>query len=1003
MVKTITVGISSALKEITQSLPQEISGYEIVYTPFDINNNINELPDVISLNTLLLPTLASKNKLLALDENLVKEIAGEVHTFSTESAKHNGKFYGFPQSLSSDFLLTRDVTVPQEQTLVSLAKELSYDKLVHPTVNTNVEVVLKYIASTVKSGESVVVDLKETDLPKKAENVDKEAATKYKKLVNATMVVTNEEFVNSLIEGKPISNYYAGSIESLSHAKKQLEEQAWNIQPIVFDNDHVLVQTETLSVNATIDETKQKVAIELIKTLLNDDKIASVLSEKTLVVPAQKKRLSSKLLKQVDEKLSQVEGKVKVYRLVDVDINAVNQSAKTIKPFVQHLAVATIRCLAADTVEKAKSGHPGMPIGMAPIAYVLWKYFLKTSKEDVDWINRDRFVLSNGHGCALLYTMLCLTQYGLTMDDLKKFRTLDSKTPGHPEFRHTHGVDATTGPLGQGLCNAVGMAVAEAHLAARFNKDGLNLFDHFTYAFCGDGDLMEGVVTEGMSFAGHQKLNKIIAFYDDNQITIDGSTALSFTQDSATVATGLGWHVIVVNDADSDLVAVKQAVLDAHKVTDKPVMIFCKTTIGYASKLQGTAKVHGSPLGAEALKNLKELSGFSGDQFFHVPETVQQEFDTLVKNKVEKLSQWKELSEKYGQQHPQEYAVLKRMLNHELEGDLDAVLPKFNEEKKIATRTTSHQVLNAIYPLIPSLVGGSADLTPSNLTDPTGCKDFQYNSRDGRYFRFGVREHAMVAITNGILYHGILRTYAGTFLNFASYALGAIRLSALAQLPNIYVFTHDSIGLGQDGPTHQPVEVLPVLRSIPNMCVMRPADGRETSGAYAFAIKSTRTPTSLILSRQDLPQLKGSSIEGTLKGAYTLQGSENPDVILIGTGSEVEICVKAAESLTDLKVNVVSMPSWELFAKQSLEYKKSVLKDGVPVISVEASSVFGWHTYAHHSVGMTTFGASAPFEEIYKQLGITSDHVATCARKVVKRYGKNAPVLVLAPLDEENL
>ena len=999
----LTVGLFPYLpksKEIREALPTQVGSFSVQYVDYDCYGDDQTLPDVFCVDTMYIPYLANKQIIKAVDEQLVKDVSGEVHSFTTESVKVNGSMYGFPQFLCSNFLFSTSSATTKASSLLELAEKVGYEKVVFPSL---VSAEPFTVLSVYEQFAQINADTTIADLPQKADQVNKDACGKYRTVLNASLIASGDEYAASVNAGKPLADYFVGYSESLFAAKNALEQGNYTAQ-IIGASDKPVVYTDAFVLNAQLTAEKQKVAVEVVKTILSSEKVLSLLYD-GLTVPAQKATIQkfaqkSSIFKQLSEQFDSLESNIKLYRNVDFTTADVKKVATVIKPFIQHIAVGTLRCLTADTVEKAKSGHPGMPIGMSPIAYILWKFFFKASKDDLHWMNRDRFVLSNGHGCSLLYAMLHLTDCNLSMDDLKKFRTLDSKTPGHPEYGHTEGVDATTGPLGQGICNAVGMAVSEAHLAARFNKDQAKLFDHFTYVFCGDGCLMEGIVTEGMSFAGHQELGKLIVFYDDNSITIDGSTKLTFTQNTPQVAEGLGWNVITVKDADNDLLAIKLAIEQAH-TSNKPTMIICKTTIGYATKMQGTAKVHGSPLGADALKNLKEICGFSGDQFFHVPEVVREDFSHAIKRNSEKHSEWKQLKQKYDEQFPAESQLLQRMANHELEGDLLSKLPQFNEDKKIATRSTSHQVLNAIYPLIPSLVGGSADLTPSNLTDAGGASDFQPDNRTGRYFRFGVREHAMVAIANGILYHGLLRTYVATFLNFASYALGAIRLSALSHLPNIFVFTHDSIGVGQDGPTHQPVEVLPVLRSIPNHVVFRPADGRETSGSYLFAIQSTKTPTSLILSRQDLPQLKGTDIQKTLLGAYTIQGTEQPDVVLVGTGSEVSMMVEAAKLLGDLKVNVVSMPSWELFGQQSLEYRKSVFPTGVPVVSAEASSTFGWTSFSHYCVGMTTFGMSAPAEDIYKRLGITPENVADKARKLINKYGKNAPQLTLSLVGED--
>jgi len=681
----------------------------------------------------------------------------------------------------------------------------------------------------------------------------------------------------------------------------------------------------------------------------------------------------------------------------DRDVKA---AARVIKPFIQHTSVATMRCLASDIVERANSGHPGMPIGMSPCGYVLWKYFLNVSTSDSKWFNRDRFVLSNGHGCALHYLMLHLAGFKVTMDDLKNFRQLDSNTPGHPEYGWTDGIDATTGPLGQGITNCVGMAMASQHLAARFNTENNKVVDNFIYAFCGDGDLMEGVALEALSVAGHHKLGNLIVIYDDNHITIDGCTSLAFTEDIPTVLKGFGWDVQRVQDGDSDLVSLKQAIINARKVTDKPSMICVRTTIGYASKKQGSSGVHGSPLGAEGVKAMKQVSGFNPDESFVVPPAVKQEFERIGERGNQLMAQWNKTLEALISENPEKGQQLSNFINRKLPENWDKCLPDFTKQKPdLATRQCSSIVLNAIAPVIGNLVGGSADLTPSTLTFLDISKDFQPESRDGRYIRFGVREHSMISIGNGMAYYGGLIPYVSTFLIFGGYGLGAMRLGALSHLPLIYVFTHDSIGLGEDGPTHQPVEMLPLMRAIPNLVVFRPADGTETNAAYKFAIESTKTPTAICLTRQGVPLLQRATIQDALKGAYVVFQNgefEKPDIIFIATGSEVAIAIDGAKKLTDIKVNVVSMPAWELFDQQSLEYRRSVLIPGVPVLSVEASSVQGWTKYSHSQIGMTTFGASGPYKEVYKKFGISDTHVADRARKMINVFNSSNPAPLLS-------
>jgi len=536
--------------------------------------------------------------------------------------------------------------------------------------------------------------------------------------------------------------------------------------------------------------------------------------------------------------------------------------------------INTIRVLAADVVQKANSGHPGAPMGMAPLAHILFSKYLKFSPSHPKWWNRDRFVLSNGHACALQYVMLHLTGYAdFTLDELKRFRQVDSKTPGHPEnYVVDGGIEVSTGPLGQGISNAVGLAIGEAHLAAVYNKPGLTLFDNFTYVFCGDGCLQEGVSSEAGSLAGHLGLGKLIVFYDDNKITIDGETELSFTEDVAKRYEAYGWHVQTVSDGNSNYPGIIHALEAAQKVTDKPSLIKVSTIIGYGSAKQGTEKVHGSPLGAEDLAKVKSKFGFDPAQSFVIPEDVKKAYSHLTEQGNKHFNEWQELFNKYTQQFPKEAAELTRRFQGQLPENWRNSLPTYKpEDAPKATRQFSQSVIGAISKVFPEFVGGSADLNPSTLTYLENSKDFQKHSPEGRNIRFGVREHAMAAVCNGLSAYGGFIPFGSTFLNFIGYALGAVRLSAISHFGVIYIMTHDSIGLGEDGPTHQPVETLMMLRAIPNLLVLRPADGNETSGAYAVALEKRHSPSVLALSRQVVPNLKGSSVDGVFKGAYVLQ------------------------------------------------------------------------------------------------------------------------------------
>ncbi|HEY9762823.1 MAG TPA: transketolase [Trichocoleus sp.] len=660
---------------------------------------------------------------------------------------------------------------------------------------------------------------------------------------------------------------------------------------------------------------------------------------------------------------------------------------------LEELCINSIRFLAIDAVEKAKSGHPGLPMGAAPMAFVLWDKFMRFNPKNPAWFNRDRFVLSAGHGCMLQYALLYLTGYdSVTLDDIKQFRQLGSRTPGHPENFETPGVEVTTGPLGQGIANAVGLAMAEAHLAARFNKPDCTVVDHYTYVILGDGCNMEGVSGEACSLAGHLGLGKLIALYDDNHISIDGSTDISFTEDVSKRFEAYGWHVLHVENGNTDLDAIAKAIEEAKSVTDRPSMIKVTTTIGYGSpNKQNTAGVHGAALGADEIKATRENLGWSyGD--FEVPEDALNHMRQAVERGASLQAEWEEVLATYRTKYAAEAAELERMIEGRLpEGWADA-LPKYSpSDKAIATRKTSEMTINALAPVLPELIGGSADLTHSNLTEMKISGSFLKGQYENRNLRFGVREHGMGAICNGIALHNSgLIPYCATFLVFADYMRAPIRLSALAEAGVIYVMTHDSIGLGEDGPTHQPVETIASLRVIPNLVVIRPADGNETSGAYKVAVENRKVPTLLALSRQNLPQLEGSSIDAVAKGAYILSDSEGtPDIILIGTGSEVSLCVDAATQLRaeGRKVRVVSMPSWELFDAQDEAYRESVLPKAVTKrLAVEAASSFGWCRYLGSEgdiISVDRFGISAPGGAIMEKFGYTVDNVVNRAKALL--------------------
>ncbi|RDA89966.1 hypothetical protein CP533_6678 [Ophiocordyceps camponoti-saundersi (nom. inval.)] len=666
---------------------------------------------------------------------------------------------------------------------------------------------------------------------------------------------------------------------------------------------------------------------------------------------------------------------------------------------IDNKAINTIRLLAADATFHSNSGHPGAPMGMAPVAHVLFNKFMKFNPKNTKWLNRDRFVLSNGHGCMLQYAVLHLFGYDLTMDDIKAFRTVDSRTPGHPEAHDTPGIEVTTGPLGQGVCNAVGLAIAQAHTAATFNKPGFDVVDNYTYCFLGDGCLMEGVSSEASSLAGHLQLGNLICIYDDNHISIDGNTNCAFTEDVVMRYEAYGWHVVTVEDGNNDLAAMEAAIQKCKDVKDKPSMIKLKTTIGFGSLQEGTGGVHGSPLKADDIKQLKQKWGFNPDESFQVPKEVYDLYGKHSSEGAEAEKKWNDMLSKYAQQFPKEHADLQRRLKSELPQGWEKSLPTYKpSDSAVATRKLSETVLSQLESVVPELFGGSADLTGSNLTRWKTAVDFQPKSTGlgdyaGRYVRYGVREHAMGAIMNGLAAYGTILPYGGTFLNFVSYASGAVRLSALSQVRLIWVATHDSIGLGEDGPTHQPIETMAHFRALPNCMVWRPADGNETSAAYYMAMTSKSTPSILALSRQNLPQLETSTIEKATKGGYVLHEVQGADITLVSTGSEVCICVDAAKYLEEkhkIKARIVSMPCFEAFDNQSKDYRLSVLPDGVPSLSVEVMSTMGWERYTHEQFGINRFGASGAYKDVYSKFEFTPEGIAKRAVATVD-FWKSVP------------
>ncbi|MDY0356499.1 MAG: transketolase, partial [Sedimentisphaerales bacterium] len=662
---------------------------------------------------------------------------------------------------------------------------------------------------------------------------------------------------------------------------------------------------------------------------------------------------------------------------------------------LDELCVNTIRFLAADGVQKAKSGHPGMPIGMAPAAYVLWTRHMRYSPANPLWHNRDRFILSGGHGSMLLYSLLHLTGYDMSLDDLKSFRQWGSKTPGHPEYDPSLGIEATTGPLGQGISNAVGMAIAQKYLANYFNREGFPIVDYKVYVFAGDGDLEEGISGEASSLAGHLGLDNLVVIYDDNHISIDGPTELSFTEDRAKRYEAYGWYVQEVGGDGNDMKRFEKALINAKSEVQRPSIIKLRTHIAYGSpNMQDTAEAHGSPLGEEEIRLMKGRFGWDPDKSFHVPDEVVAHMREAVERGKEAEEEWNALFASYEKEYPDLAKAFRDAAEGKLQVKVDSLLPTFDVSKPLATRQASGQVLSALMPQMPLVLGGSADLTPSNNTQFKGAEDFQKDSPGGRYIRYGVREHAMGAILNGINISGLLRAYGGTFMVFSDYMRGAVRVAALSKYPSIYVWTHDSIGIGEDGPTHQPVEHFAALRAIPNLLVFRPADANETAHAWKHALEHQDGPVALLLTRQGVPvidQRKFASAANVSRGAYILTSRGKPDVVLLATGSEVAIALEAAKMLEadGLSPQVVSMPCWKLFEKQDDKYRNSVIPRDVKArVAVEAGIEMGWRKWLGDDgvfVGMTGFGASAPGKVCFQEFGITAENVAAAARDLVKR------------------
>ncbi len=650
---------------------------------------------------------------------------------------------------------------------------------------------------------------------------------------------------------------------------------------------------------------------------------------------------------------------------------------------LQTKAINTLRFLSADAVQKANSGHPGLPMGAAAMAYTIWTRHLRYNPRNPKWAGRDRFILSGGHGSMLLYSLLHLTGYDLPLEQLQNFRQWASLTPGHPEYGLTPGVEVTTGPLGQGFANGVGMAIAASHLASLFNQPGYEIIDPFIYAIVTDGDLMEGVASEAASLAGHLSLGRLIYLYDDNKISIDGPTDLAFTEDRAKRFEAYGWHVQRLKDGN-DVEAIDKAIQIA-KADPRPSLIICPTIIGYgAPTRQGTAKAHGEPLGDDELNAAKDNLGWQREPRFFIPDDVLAFFRQAVERGCKLENDWKKRFEEYKKAYPELGSELQRRLNGELPQGWESALPTFPPDPKgMATRAASGKVINALAAKLPELIGGSADLTPSNNTKIEGSPAFQRNSSEGRNFHFGVREHAMGAILNGMAVFGGVIPYGGTFLVFSDYMRPAIRLAALSHYPSIFIFTHDSIGLGEDGPTHQPVEHLMSLRLIPNLVVIRPADANETAQAWKIAIARRDGPTALALTRQALPVLETPAhVE---KGAYVLKDFGNPEIILMASGSEVSLIFEAAQKLADegRGVRVVSFPSWELFEKQDEAYRESVLPKSLQRrLAVEAGTTLGWERYASSVLGIDRYGASAPYKVIFEKFGFTVENIVAKAKEL---------------------
>jgi transketolase len=719
----------------------------------------------------------------------------------------------------------------------------------------------------------------------------------------------------------------------------------------------------------------------------------SISKIKFLICPGNHSYIEYNIFNLFDFNLSNDSSKYSMIRYIKSSIKG-NRVAKGVimsSENLQRNAVNTLRFLSVDAVQKANSGHPGLPMGAAAMAYTIWTHHLRHNPENPGWANRDRFILSGGHGSMLLYSLLYLNGYDLSLDQLKEFRQWNSLTPGHPEYGHTPGVEVTTGPLGQGFANGVGFAIAERHLAALFNRPGFEVVDHYTYAIVTDGDLSEGIASEAASLAGHLKLGKLIYLYDDNHITIDGGTDIAFTEDRGARFEAYGWYVQEIKDGNN-IEEINKAI-ERAKNDSRPSLIMCRTIIGYgAPNLQGTSKVHGEPLGEVELTAAKENLGWPLDTPFYVPDDVLNHFRIAKDAGRSCETAWNNILIEYEVKYPKLAAELKRRLAGKLPADWDLSLPDFPVDiKGMATRAASGKTLNAIARKIPELIGGSADLAPSNKSWIDGEDAFQFESPQGRNFHFGVREHAMGGVVNGMAVHGGVVPYGATFLVFSDYMRGALRLSALSKIGSIWVFTHDSIGVGEDGPTHQPVEHVTSLRIIPNLVTLRPGDANETAQAWKIAIERRNSPTALILSRQSTPTLdrtKFASANNVSKGAYVLAdlGKTGPEIILMASGTELDLIVRAGEQIAanGTGVRLVSMPSWELFLAEGQSYIDDVLPPSIKLrIAVEAGVTFGWERWVGTRgfiLGVNRFGASAPADKIYKEYGLTVENVVAKAK-----------------------